>query len=172
MGRELYKRFMHPQQQQLTEIDLSEDRYDLSTEMSLCRQYLATLLQVQKELMEKHPGKTEVMLAVQQQQTEGAFSLAKVMRLSREIENAGQVFTNDKVAALVDKIAALIMYRVASHEERQLLLEDIGELTSGFRQGAVRGTLITPDQDAKIMDGTVPEYDDDSPATLNLTAPG
>ena len=160
-ARNLYKRFMHPEQAEITEVDLAEDRYDLSTEMSLCRQYLATLLQIQKELMTKHPDKRELILAVQQQQTEGAFNLAKVMKFSREIENSGEVFTNDRVAGLVDKIAALVMYRVTSCEERQQLLEDIGDLTTAFRRSTLQGTLVTPDQDARIMDGTVPQYDED-----------
>jgi hypothetical protein len=148
---------MHPEQLALTVDDINGERYDMSVEMSACRQHIASLFALEAKTREKYPGRDDVLLAIKAQQQEAIADFVKTAKFVRDIENAGQVFTSDRVAALLDKVASIVMFRVSDMKDRQNTLEDISDLMSSFRKSYERGTLVTPDHDALMMDDTIPD---------------
>ena len=154
--RSLYAKAMHPDQLELTREDINGDRFDLSTEMSVSRQYVATLFEMEKKVREKHPGRADVLLAIKAQQQTAIDALVRTTKFARDVENAGEVFTADRVAALLDKVASIIMWRVVDLRDRQNVLDDLNDLMSSFRKSYERGTLVTPDHDALMMDDSIP----------------
>lgn len=154
--RALYARAMHPDQLQLTREDINADRYDLSVELSALRQHIAALFTLEAKTREKYPGREDVLLAIKAQQQAAISDLIKSTKFARDVENAGQVFTADRVAGLLDKVASIVMWRVQDMRDRSNVLDDLNDLMSNFRKSYERGTLVTPDHDALMMDDTVP----------------
>lgn len=155
--RPLYAKHMSAEQLADTLEDLMSERFDVSEELSLSRQHIALLLKAEKNTREKFPGREDVLLAIRAQQMEAVAQHVKTVKFAREIENAGTVFTADKVAMLLDKIASIVMFRVTDLTDRSKVLDDLADLMMNFRKSYERGTLVTPDQDALMMDDTVPQ---------------
>lgn len=170
--RQSYAKRMNPKQLSRLKAELSEeDRYDLMTEQAMYRDYIATMVDMEARVMEKHPDRPELLLAIQAQKMEAINEMAKMFETTRRIENAGTVFTNEKVGGLIDKIASLVVYHVTNEAERQRVLSDMNEIAAAFRRADTEGTLLTPDQDALMMDGTVPsgpDFGDDTNFGENL----
>lgn len=156
--RQLYARVMHRQQlaELMDDINSSSDRYDVTEELSIERQHLAALLKAEASAREKYPGREDVLLAIKAQQQQVIAQLVKDVKTARDIENLGQVFTVEKVAMLLDKVASIVMFRISDLRERTQCLDDISDIASHFRKSYERGTLVTPDHDALMMDDTVP----------------
>ncbi len=163
--RTLYAAAMDPDQRRRLEDDLNEDRYDLTGEIAMLRDGLARLVAMEAQILRKYPDRTDLLLPIKAQQQEVINDIVRNTKGMREVENAGQVYTADKIAALLDKVASIVMYRVSDAKDRQLVIDDIMDLMVNFRRSYERGTLITPDQDAMMMDDTVP-----APNILTLEA--
>lgn len=155
--RGVYARRMGGNRLARLQADLSdEDRFDLSSELAMYRESIATLVSMESQIAEKYPGRDDLLVPVQTQINATIDSMARTMKHAREIEVSGDVFTPDRVAALLDKVASLVTYHVTDEQERLKVLTDMNELASLFRRTAEQGTLVTPDQDVRMMDGTVP----------------
>lgn len=155
--RALYAKNMSADMLADTIDDLMAERFDVSEELSLSRQHIALLLRMEKGAHEKFPGRDDVLMAIRAQQAEAVAQHIKNVKFAREIENSGTVFTADKVAMLLDKIASIVMFRVGNLDDRSKVLDDLADLMMNFRKSYERGTLITPDQDALMMDDTIPD---------------
>ena len=155
--RAIYAKRMSKERLDALKAEMSdEDRYELATELAIYRDHLATLISMETKIREKHPGRDDLVLALQQQQISVIDGLARTAKVVREIENAGSVYTEEKLGALLDKVASVVAYHVSDERERMSVIAEINDLAMIFRRGDANGTLLTPDRDAEMMDSTVP----------------
>ena len=155
--RSLYASRMSPEQARLIAEDLKdEDRYDTATEMALYRQAIAAYVSMETQVRENHPGREDMLLAVKAQQAEIINGYVRTLRIAREVDNAGRVHTDEALAALIDKLASLVVYHVLDVRQRDRVLADFNAIAEMYGRQNINGTLLTPDQDAQMMDGTIP----------------
>lgn len=148
-----------------------EDRYDLSCELSFGRLYISSLLRMREQALTRYADKPEVIRAIESELAQASQYQAKTAKLVREVEHAGQTFSPAEVGMLVEKICSLLMFHIADLQNREAAIEDIMDLCKDFVKPQAQGTLITPDQDAQLMDATVPVYTDDEPFILTIDGP-
>lgn len=156
-----YSKRMSKTKQAAIKASLGEDdQYALHTEMAAYREGLGTLFALEAATEKKHPDRPDLMLAIQSQQAAYIDAMVRTMKVAREVENSGDVFTTDRVSALIDKIASIIVYRTEEGRLRETILADLSDIASLFRSSSAEGTLVTPDRDASMMDDSVPGMSD------------